>query len=181
MSRHVALLRSINVGGTKKVPMAELRALCSGLGWRAVRTYIASGNVIFTPPEGAPREALGPALEAAVRDHFGFEVPVLLRTVEELRAAWADNPFAGEAFEEKLLHVVFLDAVPEPGRVAALDRERSPPDRLAVRGDRVVVRYASSSARSKITLPWLERELGVRGTARNWRTLGKLIALAGAD
>lgn len=179
--RHIALLRSINVGGTKKVPMAELRSLCTRLGWGEVRTYIASGNVIFTPPEGVEREALSTSLEAAMRAHFGFEVPVIIRTASALRAAREANPFAAEPFEEKLLHVAFLDREPSAERVAALDPDRSPPDRFVVKGDLVYVHYVAGSARSRIGLPWLEKQLGARGTGRNWRTLGKLIALAGVD
>ena len=178
--RQVALLRSINVGGTKKVPMAELRALCEGLGWSEVKTYIASGNVLFTPPLGAEAPALAGDLAEAVRGHFGFEVPVVVRSAAGLRAALEEVPFSGADVDDKLLHVVFLDGVPAPERVAALDPDRSPGDRFAVVGDRLYVRYGTGAGSTKLTLGWFEKQLDVAGTARNWRTVGKLVELTGA-
>ncbi len=178
---HLALLRSINVGGHNKVPMAELRALCATLGWTDVKTYIASGNVAFTAPDGATPEGLAEQLAAAVREHFGHTgVPVVARTAVGLRRAVDEVPFSGADLDDKWLHVVFLDKVPEPERVAALDPDRSPGDRFVVVGDRVYVHYGNGSARSKLTLKWLEKQLGVTGTGRNWRSVGKLVGLLDA-
>lgn len=173
MRPRVALLRGINVGGARKLPMADLRALCEGLGWREVRTFIQSGNVLFRAEGDDP--ALAAALEGAIARRFGYpDVPVVLRDREGLAAALASVPFDRAATDPKLLHVVFLDREPDPAAVAALDPDRSPGDAYVVFGRDVHVRYGAGAGRSKLTLDWLEARLGARGTARNLRTVEAL-------
>jgi uncharacterized protein (DUF1697 family) len=109
MATFVALLRAINVGGTGKLPMTELRALCERLGFSDVRTYIASGNVVFGTRLAAPKAKA--TLEAALLKTLGKPCQVLIRTADELEAAIAANPYP-EAAPNQLL-VLFLDA---PGR-----------------------------------------------------------------
>jgi uncharacterized protein (DUF1697 family) len=171
MATHVALLRGINVGGHNKLPMAELRALCEGLGWSDVRTYIQSGNVVFEAKRPDPE-----ALARAIRESYGFEVPVILRTGPELVAARDAQPWGRAGTEHAT--VVFLSARPAARAIAKLDPQRSPPDRFEVLGKEVHLLCPNGVARSKLTIDWFEAALGVRATARNWRTLGKLIELA---
>ena len=164
--RHVALLRGINVGGHRKVPMAELRALCAELGFRDVKTYIQSGNVAF---EGEGDVAA--SLKAGIAERFGFDVPVVVRTREQVQAAIDGNPFE---IDPKLLHVFFLDRAVDG---AGLDPDHSPGDAFEVAGDVIYVRYGSSSHKSKLSVAFFERRLGCKATARNWRTVHKLLAL----
>lgn len=183
----IALLRGINVAGARPLPMAELRALCTDeLGLRDVRTYIASGNLFFTSDRDAAEDAA--RLKTAIDARWGYDVPVVTRTLSELRAIRAANPFP-EAPDDKWLHVVFLDRDPRTGRqresdadaaarVDGLDPDRAPGDRYAVVGREVYCWYANGSGRSKLTLDWMERQMKVTGTGRNWRTLNKLIDIA---
>lgn len=170
MSQNVALLRGINVGGHRRLPMAELRELCASLGWTQVKTYIASGNVWFEANQ--PR---ADALASAIADKYGYDVPVILRTLGQLAAALAASPYSEQAAADpKSVHVVFLSAVPDADKVAALDPDRSPGDRFEVVGAEVHVHFAGASHSSKISLDWLERGLGVRASGRNWRTVERL-------
>jgi uncharacterized protein (DUF1697 family) len=167
---YVALLRAVNVGGTGKLPMKDLRALCTELGVENVRTYIQSGNVVFESKLTAT--ALQKKLETALVEKTGREAGVLIRTASELRAALEANPFPRATPAQ--VAVVFLhEAAPEnlltnhviPGReeVRAVGRE-------------IFVHYPDGMGRSKLKLP----PLATQGTARNLNTVGKLIAMAEA-
>jgi uncharacterized protein (DUF1697 family) len=175
--RQVAFLRGINVGGRHLVPMQALRAcLTDELHLVGVRTYIQSGNVVFDSDQ-VP-EALSPAIAAALEARFGFAVPVVVRSAEWLARVVADNPFLAEGADPKALHVGLLSSAPAS---MALDPERSPPDRFAVAGQQVYLHCPNGLARTKLTVAWFERGLGVETvTVRNWRTLGKVLDLAQA-
>jgi uncharacterized protein (DUF1697 family) len=176
VSTYVALLRGINVGGKAIVPMAELRSLLSSLGHADVVTYIQSGNAVFGSRRTADEVAA--ELEERIEQVFGVRTPVLLRTPPELAGVVARNPFLEPGADLSKLHVVFLESAPEPAAVAGLEPDRSPPDELAVLGREVYLRLPSGAGRTKLTLDWLERRLGTRGTARNWRTVTKLVEIA---
>lgn len=176
MSSAVAFLRGINVGGRAKVPMAELRSVASDLGLRDVRTYLQSGNVVFDAPTD-DIAGTGTRLEAAIEEAFDLEVRVVLRTVDELDSVATTNPFLTEDADFKTLHVVFLDHAPGADLVAELDPDRSPPDEFVVISRDIFLRYPKGSGRSKLNLDYFERRLGVTGTARNWNTVTKLLAM----
>jgi uncharacterized protein (DUF1697 family) len=164
--RFVALLRGINVGGHNKLPMAELRALCADLGFTDIKTYIQSGNVAFEA-DADPADTL----RAGIVERFGLTVPVVVRTREQLREAQANNPFD---VDDKRLHLGFMDRVADGSQ---LDPNRSPGDVFQVIGDVIYVRYGGPSHKSKLTLKWFEKQLGCTATARNWRTVGRLLTL----
>lgn len=175
----VLLLRGVNVGGHHKLPMAVLREVLVGLGGQRVTTYIQSGNAVLR----APAEGLEARVQAALQARLGFAVPVLRRTVAELSAVAGPHPLAApgggaEGTLDKHLYVGFLDALPDPARVAALDPDRSPPDRFRVAGREVYLAFPGGSARSRLTADWLDRGLGVRSTWRNLLTVRALLDLA---
>ncbi len=174
MSNFVALLRGINVGGKHILPMAELRAVCQGLGWRDVVTYIQSGNVIFDA--GGPEASLAAALSGALEARLGFAVPVVVRRATSLRATLAANPFGAEGADRGF--IALLSSAPSAERVDKLDPNRSPPDRLVVVGSDVFLDLPNGAARTKLTVDWLERQLGGVATIRNLRTLAALAELA---
>lgn len=162
MGMHVALLRGINVGGGRKVPMAELRAVAEGLGLKRVRTLIASGNLIF---EGEVSE---PKLEEAVQSHFGFSVDVMIRTAAQWSAYVAGNPFPHEAeAAPKFLHL-FIGK--QPSAEAALEwlaARAAPEEKVAGQGDALWIYFGNGAGRSKLAAgakPGL-------WTGRNWRTV----------
>jgi uncharacterized protein (DUF1697 family) len=173
--KYAAVLRGVNVGGRNKLPMTELRELMESLGCDGVVTYIQSGNAVFATELAA--DAAAGAIEELIGERFGLSVRVLLRTSDELAAIAAANPFLGRDDPAKL-HVVFLEAPPDPDTVASLDPARSPGDEFTLSGREIFIHYRHGSGRSKLTLDWFERSLGVAGTARNWNTLLKLQELA---
>lgn len=177
---HVALLRGINLGGKNTVPMADLRAWVEAAGGEAVRTYVQSGNVLFDASL-ADAPGIATAITGQIKERLGHSVPVVLLTAVELRQIARSNPYLAEGAPENELHVMLLSAAPAPERVAKLDPDRSPPDRFTVAGRAVYHHAPNGVARSKLTNAYLDRVLGVTSTARNWRTVGKLLALCGDD
>jgi uncharacterized protein (DUF1697 family) len=175
--RYVALLRGINVGGHKKVSMADLRILIASLGHTDVSTYIQSGNALFTSPRDDPAE-LGREIERLIAQNLGLEVTVLIRTPTELEEVIASNPFLSAETSLSKLYVSFLSAQPEDGRLSTIDKGRFDPDDFKV-GTRVIyLRYPNGAGRTKLTNDVLERALGLRATSRNWNTVTKLVELA---
>ena len=133
MSRHVALLRGVNVGGRNRLPMKELTAIFESVGCSEVSTYIQSGNVVFSASSALAKQVPERVAER-LREGFGLETPVVARTAAQWRRVAAEHPLGGEA-DAKTLHVLFLAGKPKAAQVAALDSERSPPDRFLVMGD----------------------------------------------
>lgn len=170
---HVALLRGINLGA-RRIPMPALAAIFADVGCEDVRTYIASGNVVYRA--GAKLAARIPDLVAeAIAEGYGFDCPVVTRRVVEIDAVVEGNPFADEAAADpKAVHVAFLRDRPAKAKVAALDPDRSPPDSFVVRGAEVYLHLPNGAARSRLTSAWLDSRLATVSTARNWRTVLKL-------
>jgi uncharacterized protein (DUF1697 family) len=177
LTTFVALLRGINVGGRSLVPMADLRALLSSLGLEDVVTYIQSGNVVFRS-QSADEVQVATTLEREIAGAFDVGPAVLLRTPGELETIAAANPYLARKAERSKLHVVFLEREPATSAADRLDPERAPPDEFVLQGREIFLRLPNGAGRSKLTLDYFERVLGVRGTQRNWNTLLKLIELS---
>lgn len=173
MTTYVALLRGVNVGGSNKVPMADLRAMFETNGMVDAQTLIQSGNVVFAA--SGTEAALVARIEAAIAETFSLSITVMVRSKAHLARALANDPFADAP--PNLAHVAFLSAKPAAKAVAALDPDRSPPDAFRVRGREVYLHYPNGSGRSKLSGDYLERVLGVRATVRNRNTIGKLLEM----
>jgi uncharacterized protein (DUF1697 family) len=169
---HVALLRGINVGGKNTLPMKDLVKIFSDAGCTSVRTYIQSGNVIFEAPAGAP--GIGDKVAAAITKRFGFRVPVILRTSQQLLKTIRDNPFLPAVEDQRWLHVYFLADAPNAGAIAGLDPARSTPDVFHVRGQEIYLHLPNGMGRSKLTNAYFDSKLSTTCTARNWATVLKL-------
>jgi uncharacterized protein (DUF1697 family) len=173
MAKYVALLRGINVGGKNKLPMADLRARFESLGHTDVSTFIQSGNVIFT----AARSVTSRSLETAIATEFGFEISVVLRTPSELATVVKANPFTRVDISK--LHVGFMAAKPAAAAVAKLDAERFRPEEFAIRGSELYFHLPDGIGRTKLP-GYLDRQLKIPTTVRNWNTVNKLLELASA-
>jgi len=142
-----------------------------------VRTYIQSGNVVFTA-DLAPAARIPSRIAKAILNRFGFEVPVITRTLGEVEAIASNHPFLEDGVDTKTLHVVFLlDRPTRPG-IAALDPNRSAPDTFAVHGREIYLRCPNGVARSKLTAQYFDSRLKTISTARNWSTVLKLLEFA---
>ncbi len=171
--KHVALLRGINVGGKARLPMKELAAIFMVAGASDVATYIQSGNVIFSSDEA---ERVVAAVTAEVARVYGYPGRIVLRSAQELLAAYRVNPFAGSPPES--LHVYFLADLPDAAAVKGLDPERSPGDSFVVRGREIYLQLPQGMARTKLSNVYFDSKLQTVSTARNWNTVGKLVALS---
>jgi uncharacterized protein (DUF1697 family) len=167
MTAFVALLRAVNVGGTGKLPMDDLKAFCAKLGFARVKTYIASGNVVFESAKSAA--AVKAALEAELEAYAGKKVGVMVRTAAEMRTVLAANPFP-EAAPNRTV-TIFLDE--PPPRNALLDITGNAGEEVRLGKREIYVHYGSGMAHSKLKIP-----AGAAGTARNMNTVAKLAALA---
>lgn len=175
MSAWVALFRGINVGGNNMLPMKELAALCAALGFGDVRTYIQSGNVVFSAAGTAT--SLTARIGAAVERRCGFRPQLLLLGSAELARAIAANPFPEATRQPQLLHLWFLAARPAKGAGAALEELAAEDEHFVLRGRVLYLHAPRGIGRSKLAAR-AERALGVTATARNWRTATTLLSMA---
>ncbi|WP_403020919.1 DUF1697 domain-containing protein [Salinibacterium sp. GXW1014] len=173
MERRAWLVRAVNVGGTAKLPMAQWRALAEELGATDVATYIASGNLLCTPP-GDPAD-FARALEREVEERFGFFREVVSRTRAELEAALREFPF-GE-HDPKFAYVTFLAGAPSADAVAAAHEVTTGQDTWELRGEHLYIRYAGGAGTADPGMARVGRILGAPGTARNLLTVRKLVDL----
>ncbi|MFI5800703.1 DUF1697 domain-containing protein [Streptomyces sp. NPDC051677] len=178
---YAALLRGINVGGSKKVPMAELRTLLEGMDLGDVRTYLQSGQAVFSSAHGT-EESLAAEIRAAIEKHFGFGVDVVVRDHAFLKAVVDACPFPAAELEAKQLHVTYFSAPVDEERYAGIDRDAHLPEEFRL-GDRVLYLYAPDGlGRSKLaeqlSRPRLNK--GLVATTRNWNTVVKLVEMTRA-
>ncbi|WP_077797879.1 DUF1697 domain-containing protein [Streptomyces sp. JHA26] len=175
---YAALLRGINVGGARKVPMAELRTLLEGLGHDAVRTHLQSGQAVFTSGHG-DEESLAAEVAQAIEEHFGFPVDVIVRDHAYLRAVADSCPFPAADLEARQLHVTYFSAPVDEERFASVDRAAFLPEEFRL-GDRALYLYAPDGlGRSKLAEALARPRVtkGVIATSRNWNTVVKLVEL----
>lgn len=180
MTTYAALLRGINVGGSKKVPMADLRTLMEGLGYDGVRTHLQSGQAVFTPGHG-DEESLAAELTQVIEKHFGFPVDVIVRDHAYLKAVADACPFPAAELEARQLHVTYFSEPVDAERFAGIDRAAHLPDDFRL-GDRALYLYAPDGlGRSKLAEQLSKPRItkGLIATSRNWNTVVKLVELTG--
>lgn len=176
VARNIVFLRGINLGAKRRVSMEQLRLHLEAAGYQDVRTLLQSGNVVL----GATKTPalLEQDLASALRGAFGFEIGVVVRTGDELAEVVEHDPFAGQALDPARYQVSFLSMVPDRARVRALEAADVAPERVAVRGREVYAWHPGGVARSELAKLITARRLGVEVTARNWRTVTKLLEIA---
>ncbi len=176
---YIALLRGINVGGRNVVQMKALRELLTSMGCRDVQSYIQSGNLVFRSTRA--ENELCAKLSVAIHNAFGLQVPVVIRSQQQLQAILADNPFLLSATSETnsaSLHVGLLAAEPDAELVQQVPANNKE-DRCVIRGCNVYLHCPNGYARCKFGNTFLEKKLQQTCTTRNWKTLNKLLAMAG--
>jgi uncharacterized protein (DUF1697 family) len=177
--RYAALLRGINVGGRKKVPMAALRELLDGLGYADVITHLQSGNAVFSSPAKAPG-TLARAIADGIADEFGMDVQVVIRTHDEIDDVIRRSPLPDGPENPSRFFVAFLSAAPPADATAAMQAMSFDPDQIWISGAEAFMWCPAGAADTKLTNNFLEKRLKVTATSRNWNTVLKLAELAGA-
>lgn len=178
MTTQIALLRAVNVGGTGKIAMADLRAFFAALGFGNARTVIQTGNVIFESDAscGAELEAF---LEQEARNRLDLDTVFFIRTPDEWEAAIQANPFTGKAHDDpRRLYVMALKDAPSAENITALEAAISGPERMHAAANHLYIDYPDGAGKSKLTNVLIERKLETRGTARNWNTTMKIADMA---
>lgn len=169
MGRMVALLRAVNVGG-RKLPMAELRALCAELGWSNVRTYVQSGNVIFDAA-CTPAEAEA-ALEARIAKDYGYRAPTIVRTAAQWRGYVPACPFPEAARETPNYLLMLLAKQPiAAGAAQAIEARAAAGEVVGKAGEALWIHFPDGSGTSKLTPSLIDRAIGSPATSRNYRSI----------
>ena len=177
---HIALLRAINVGGTKKMSMADLGGFFVALGFARVRTILQTGNIVFQSASRTNVE-LERVLETEAKKRLDLDTDFFVRSTDEWDAVIAQNPFPKEAESDPShLVVMALKDAPDAAAVSALQAAVQGPELVRVDGKQLYVVYPAGIGRSRFTLKLIESKLGTRATGRNWNTVLKIAALAGA-
>jgi uncharacterized protein (DUF1697 family) len=173
----VCLLRAVNLGKQRKLPMPALRGALTAAGMTDVRTYLQSGNVIARS-QLQEHQQVCDLVRAVIAEEFSLDVPVITRRPAEIDEVIAANPFSNEAAQRAhLIRVIFLAAVPPSARIDQLMSDNSLRQTCRVIGSHVYVDYVRGYHNTGRTAPWFTRALGVDGTERNWRTVLALPAL----
>jgi uncharacterized protein (DUF1697 family) len=174
--RQIALLRGINLASRRRISMADLRELVSGLGYEDVRTHLQSGNVVLTSSE-APA-TVQRRLERELERSLGMDVKVVVRTRDELAGVIERDPFGAAVDKPSWYQVTFLSGKPAAKIVRELENADVAPERVAVRGREIYAWHPSGMQKSRLAKLLSGKDLGVVATARNWNTVKKLLAIA---
>ncbi len=177
MPTYISMLRGINVAGHNMIKMEALSKMYGALGFKNVRTYIQSGNVIFEAPS-TDDEKLADKIEKKIESMFGFHVQVAIRTKEEIGSIIKKNPLA-KGKDIGWLHVTFLSDVPKDPPLAAIMKVKDKAEEIALVGKEVYLFCPNGYGRSNLNNNFLEKKLGVSATTRNWNTVNTLFEMAG--
>ena len=179
MQTFISILRGINVSGQKKILMAGLKRLFESLHFKEIATYIQSGNVVFKSDSKSPDIELAKKIEKAIFAKYHFEVPVIIRTSDELKNSISQNPFVKEKnIDLKKLHVTFLSETPDKEKIEQIKQAYYLPDRFAIKGKEIYLHIPGSYGETKLSNKFFENKLKVSATTRNWKTVNKLFEMA---
>jgi len=173
MKIYIALLRGINVSGHKKILMADLRNLLEKYGFQNVKTYIQSGNVVCSSSE--KKEVVSKIISEAILKKYGWEVPVLVLTSTEIKSAFDNCPFSEEKKEKS--YFILLKSKSSTETVIETSKLSSPNEEFVITDTCVYIYYSLGAGKAKLGINFFERKLKVKATARNFRTMKKLLEL----
>lgn len=178
MKKYIAFLRAINVGGYRKIKMQDLRDMFEAMGFGNVRTYIQSGNVIFDSDESDPK-LLSQSIEKKIHSKFGHEVPVMIRTRDQLKNIIDQNPFKGQDDDPFMLYVTFFLETPSKEKQQELKALSSDIEKFDfVNGELFSLIDKETDQKPNFSNNFVEKLIGIPGTGRNWRSVNKIYELA---
>ncbi|TMI58678.1 DUF1697 domain-containing protein [Candidatus Bathyarchaeota archaeon] len=178
MQIYIAMLRGINVGGKKIVRMENLRASFEALGFGRVKTYVQSGNVIFEVPKTSSDD-LSKAIAEKISEDFGFPIPVVVRTSDEMGKIVGGNPFLNErGLDPFKLHITFLAALPAKNAKERMDALNAGPDQFLISGREIYLYCPDGYGRTRLSNNAVEKALSVGATTRNWKTVSTLARIS---
>lgn len=178
MNRRIAILRGVNVGGKRKILMADLKSMFEKMNFLNVKTYIQSGNVFFDLKKEIGNLELAQKIEKAIKKEFGFDVPVIVRTSKEIKTVINQNPFYNNNTDIIHLHLTFLGEEPTLENQEKAKSCNYEPDKFEIKGKEVFIYCEGKYHQSKLTNNFFEKKLRVNATTRNWKTVIKLYELS---
>jgi uncharacterized protein (DUF1697 family) len=180
MQTFISLLRGVNMAGHNKIKMTDLSSLYKKIGFKDAETFIQSGNVVFSNPENLSEADLTAKIEEAISKKFKYNIPVIIRTTEELREIISLNPFVNEEnFNPEKLAVIFLYEKPSEAQIEKVKNVNFPPDKFMIAGKEIFIYCPNGFGKSKIYTGFFENKMKVSGTGRNWNTINALLKIAG--
>jgi uncharacterized protein (DUF1697 family) len=176
MQTLIAFLRGINMTGHNSVKMIDLSHLFAGLGFTDAETYIQSGNVIFSSTGKESVQEISLRIEKAILERFNYIIPVLIRTVQELKDIVYSDPFVNEEnFDPAKLAVIFLQEKCKISQIQKVKDIDYPPDKFKISGREIFIHCPNGFGRTKLYTNFFEKKMGVTGTARNWKTVTAIL------
>jgi uncharacterized protein (DUF1697 family) len=167
------------MAGHNKIMTTELSALYHKMGFKDVRTYIQSGNVIFNLDDKTEINRVALNIESAILKKFNYTIPVLIRTVSEIKKVVSDNPFFDEMnFDPSKLAVIFLYEIPSREQVEKVKNVDYPPDKFKIIGKEIFIYCPNGFGKTKLYTNFFENKMKVIGTARNWKTIKSILEIA---
>ncbi len=178
MSTYISILRGINVSGQNPIKMDALQKMYKNLGFDNIATYVQSGNVVFKS-EIADSKDLGMEITQQIEKDFGFNVPVIVLTIDNLRQIIDNNPFAKDLNKDKaFLHVTFLSSKPDKYDIKAIEEKKQDGEEILITKHAVYLYCPNGYGRTKLSNTFWETKLKVRATTRNWKTTNELLKIA---
>ena len=179
MTKYISILRGINVGGKRKILMADLKSLYENLGFKGITTYIQSGNVVFESDNNQSQKEIGLNIEQAIKTSYDFDVPVIVRTVQEFENIITNNPFLkNKVVDIERLHLTYLAEIPAPEKIENLKGLDFQQDKFEIISNNVFIYCSGKYSDSKLGNNFLEAKLKTTATTRNWKTVNKLYDIA---
>jgi len=167
------------MAGHNKIQATELSALYHKMGFKDVRTYIQSGNVIFSLDEKTDINRVESEIESAILKKFNYNIPVLIRTISEINKVISENPFIDEMnFDPSRLAVIFLHEMPSGEQIEKVKNVDYPPDKFKIIGKEIFIYCPNGFGKTKLYTNFFENKMKVTGTARNWKTINNLLEIA---
>lgn len=167
------------MAGHNSIKMTDLSVLYKNLGFIDAETYIQSGNVIFSNSDELPEAEISLKIERTIHERFNYDVPVLIRTVEEMRKLLSANPFLSEEdFEPSKMAVIFLYEKSTEAQIQKVINIDYPPDKFKISGSEIFIYCPNGFGRTKLYTNFFEKKMGAIGTGRNWKTITTLLHIA---
>jgi uncharacterized protein (DUF1697 family) len=175
----ISFLRGVNMAGHNSIKMTELALLYNDLGFIDAETYIQSGNVIFRSSEQETIAQISQKIEMAIFKRFNYKVPLMVRTIAEIRALDSYNPFLSEEnFDSSRMAVMFLHEECSMLQLQKAEHIDYPPDKFKISGSEIFIYCPNGFGRTKLYTNFFEKKMGVTGTARNWNTITTILNIA---
>lgn len=179
MYTYISFLRAVNMAGHNSIRMADLSALYRNLGFIRPETYIQSGNVIFGAEKEMPPDQISSLVEEGIFREFGYDVPVIVKTIKDIRKILSSNPFLTEKnFDPAKMAVIFIRENLDSSHIRKVADVDYPPDKFKIIGNEIFTFCPNGFGRTKIYTGFFEKKMKVKGTARNWNTIMTILDLA---